>query len=68
MAPVFIAPQTATAIEAFLAEIKSERKAEFRKACDNIFELSTVFKTQEEIVTLLKDVAAVDGDKVEVAG
>jgi hypothetical protein len=46
--------QNALAALAFLNDIKSPRREEFRETCDLRFELSTVFKTPEEQVELKK--------------
>ncbi|TFK49358.1 N-terminal acetyltransferase A, auxiliary subunit [Heliocybe sulcata] len=44
--------KTSLAALAFLEGIKSVRAEEFRTACDSKFELSTVFKSQEELAAL----------------
>ncbi|TFK41639.1 NMDA receptor-regulated protein 1-domain-containing protein [Crucibulum laeve] len=49
---------TALATIAFLISIKSPRVDEFRSACDAKFELSTVFKSSEELTSLRQRVLA----------
>ncbi|KAI3602855.1 nmda receptor-regulated protein 1 [Moniliophthora roreri] len=50
---------TALDIITFLERLKSSRTEEFRKACDERFELSTAFKPAEERMKLLDEVLAV---------
>ena len=50
--------QTALEAMSFLQELQSSRTDEFRTRCDAKFELSTVFKTSEEIATLRKGAIA----------
>lgn len=61
--------QTALAIVVFLEDIQSAKQGEFRAACDAKFELSTVFKTVEQLEVLRKDMPKADvtegADKVE---
>jgi len=65
---------TAQDVRTFLKDLKSTREEEFRIAFEKKFELSTVFKTQEEIVALRRKAFAhvdekkdEDNDEVEVA-
>ncbi|KAL4251971.1 NMDA receptor-regulated protein 1a [Abortiporus biennis] len=56
-------------ILSFLKEVNSSRAEEFRKACDSKFELSTLFKSAEELAELRKHSFAVveaEEDKEEV--
>ncbi|KAI0711428.1 NMDA receptor-regulated protein 1a [Earliella scabrosa] len=63
--------ETALAISAFLAEIKSPREEEFRAACRTRFELSTLFLPPDELAAARKSVVQKDPvaeaveDKVE---
>ncbi|KAH8116094.1 NMDA receptor-regulated protein 1a [Phellopilus nigrolimitatus] len=67
-----LAPETVVDIKSaskalqFLADIGSSRKDEFRSKCDERFELSTVFKTPEELARLRSEaLAESQGDAVE---
>ncbi|KAG6907698.1 hypothetical protein DXG01_007754 [Tephrocybe rancida] len=51
----------------FLAEIKSERVEEFRKACDVRFEVSTVFKPAAELQVLKKKTLVGEEEEKEEA-
>ncbi|TFK20657.1 N-terminal acetyltransferase A, auxiliary subunit [Coprinopsis marcescibilis] len=54
--PVALDTKMARSVLRFLTSIKSTRAEEFRAACDKKFELSTLFKTPEELATLRKKV------------
>ncbi|KAI5121997.1 hypothetical protein M0805_001830 [Coniferiporia weirii] len=60
-----LAPETASDIKGafqamqFLKEIQAPRADEFRESCDERFELSTIFKTPEEIARLQSQALAV---------
>ena len=58
--------KTALAALSYLKELKSPRADEFRLACDEKFELSTVFKTQSELVSAHETTEPTDED-VELA-
>lgn len=60
----------ASNVLAFLNQIRSPRADEFRSSCDGRFELSTVFKTPDEVARLRENDAAdglkLDADKPEI--
>ncbi|PSR74379.1 hypothetical protein PHLCEN_2v9887 [Hermanssonia centrifuga] len=60
--------RSAMEVLAFLKSIKSTRSEEFRTACDAKFELSTVFKSTEEITALRKSAFAPPVDPPEANG
>lgn len=47
--------QTGQAVVSFLTGLKSSRAEEYREACDAKFELSTVFKSAEQLAELRKE-------------
>ncbi|KAI8986666.1 NMDA receptor-regulated protein 1a [Trametes punicea] len=58
--------ETAVAIDAFLSEIQSPREDEFRTACQQKFELSSVFAPREEVPALRRSAlqqGIVDGNE-----
>ncbi|KAH7926272.1 N-terminal acetyltransferase A, auxiliary subunit [Leucogyrophana mollusca] len=72
-AEVELSIETALEIISFLREIQSPRVDEFRAACDARFELSTVFKTRDQLAILRKECGGSgdeieESDKVEVVG
>ena len=56
--PASLRSQTALDALAYLHDISSSRADEFRKACDDKFELATIFKTSEECAALRKQAIA----------
>ena len=60
--------QTAQEAVYFLQETNSAKADEFRQACDNKFELATLFKDDEEIATLKKTAFAPPPEPPELNG
>ncbi|KAJ8597054.1 N-terminal acetyltransferase A, auxiliary subunit [Rhizopogon salebrosus TDB-379] len=53
--PVELDHEAAFAVLSYLKDVKSSRAEEFRIACNDRFELSTLFKSAEEIAVLQKE-------------